>query len=184
MPAESPRYGLALRPRERRLALVAAGVIGCWGALSWVVHPLWDGLRTLRLRIDTQTEKLTALSRLLETAPAIERGYAAVTPYLASGADEQAQGKLLHELETLSRQTSVQLNLKPRPVKRDERGSRFEVELDVEGTQEPLLAFLDGLFRMPRLMTIERLRMFAAPATPSVLRANLVIQALAFTTTP
>ena len=181
MPAESPRSGLALRPRERRLALVAAGAIGCWVALSWVVHPLWDRLRTLRLRMDTQTEKLAALSRLLEAAPAIEREYAAATPYLASGADRQAQERLLHELETLSRQTRVQLNLKPRPVKRDERGSRFEVELDVEGAQELLLAFLDALFQMPRLMTIERLRMFTAPANPSVLRANLVIQALAFT---
>ena len=180
MPAELPRPGPALRPRERRLALVAAVMIGCWAALSWVVHPLWDHLRTLHLRIDTQTEKLEALNRLLAAAPAIERGYAVATPYLASGTDEQAQGRLLHELETLSRQTQVRLNLKPRPVKRDERGSRFEVELDVEGAQQPLLAFLDALFQTPWLMTIERLRMFTAPTNPSVLRANLVIQALAF----
>ena len=172
------RWSLTLHPRERRLALIALVTIGCWAFVSWLVQPLGRRIQTLRLRVDTQTEKLEALTRLFGVAPAIERSYARAATYLASTSDKEGQRSLLHELEALSQQAGVQLNLKPRPVKVEERMSRFEVELDVEGAQPNLLAFLDALLQMPRLMTIERLRMFTSPANTQVLRANLVIQAV------
>ena len=31
----------ALRPREKRLSLIAGVLIGCWLFLSWLVQPLW-----------------------------------------------------------------------------------------------------------------------------------------------
>lgn len=178
MRLDAGRAALALRPRERRLALVALVVIGCWAFVSWLVQPLWARLRTLQRRVEAQTERLDALSRLLAQAPLVERAYASAAPYLAVRDAEEDQRAFLHELETLSRQSSVQLNLKPRSLKGEERLSRFEVELDLEGAQAQVLTFLDALFRMPRLMTIERLRFFTAPANPQVLRANLLLHAL------
>ena len=170
----------ALRPRERRLALIAGVLIGCWAFLSWLVHPLWERVRDLRLRVETHAQKLDGFSRLLARAPSIEREYRAVAAYLAAGDTEHAQGKLLDELESLSRGASVRLNLKPRPVRQEGSVSRFEVELDAEGSQQQLMTFLDALLRLPALLTVERLRISAAPATPDALRANLVIQQLTF----
>ena len=178
MTRDAMRGLLTLHPRERRLALIALVTIGCWAVVSWLVQPLGERIRTLRLRVDTQTEKLEALRRLFGAVPSIERAYAGAAPYLTSTNDEEGQRALLHELEAHSRQAGVQLNLKPRPVKLEERMSRFEVELDIEGEQPNLLKFLDALLGMSRLMTIERLRMFAAPAKAQMLRANLVIQAV------
>ena len=169
---------LILRPRERRLALIASVLIGCWALVSWVAQPLWERNRDLHLHIESQTGKLQALSRLLAQAQTIERQYQGMAAYLQTTDTEEARGTFLNELEALSRSASLQVNLKPRPVKREGHISRFEVELDVEGSQDRLLGFLDALFGMPRLMTIERLRLASIPMKENWLRANLVIQRL------
>jgi Tfp pilus assembly protein PilO len=168
----------SLKPNERRLALIAGGLIGCWALLSWVVQPLWHRAGELRVRVATQAQKLEALNRLIAQAPSVERVYEGLSAYLESGSEEQARSAFLNELELLCRESNLQLNLKPRPVKRGERTSRFEVELDLQGTQADLLRFLDGLLGLPRLVAIERLRISAIPARSDLLRANLVIQKL------
>jgi len=170
----------ALRPRERRLALIAGVLIGCWAFLSWLVHPLWERVQDLRLQVETQTQKLEGFSRLLARAPSIEREYGAAAPYLEAGDAEAAQRMFLDELESLSRGSGVRLNLKPRPLRQEGPMSRFEVELDAEGNQPQTLAFLDALLRLPKLLTVERVRISAAPAKPDVLRANVVLQQLTF----
>ena len=167
-----------LRPGERRLALIAAVVIGCWVVVSWIVQPLWDRVQDLRVRVTAQTEKLEAFNRLVSQASSIERDYQRVAGYLETQDAEEAQGAFLNELATLSRNAGLEPNLKPKTVQRDERLTRYEVELDVEGSQEKLLSFLDALFRMPRLIAIERLRLSIVPAKEQVLRASLVIQKL------
>ena len=169
---------LALRPRERRLALVASVLIGCWGLLSWVVQPLWEHLRTMRLQVEAQSQKLDALSRVLARAPSVEQEYHAVAAFLETGDQEQAQGEFLSALEDLSRASSVQLNLKPKPLKSGDRLSRFEIELDVEGAQQNLMGFLDALMRMPKLISVDRVRISGVPGKPEMLRANLLIQKL------
>ena len=168
----------SLQPRERRLALIAAVLIGCWILLGGLLQPLWERVRALHSTVETQHQKLEGVSRLLDRAPAIERRFQAAAGYLERGDDEQAQSMLLNELESLSRNTGVRLNLKPRPVSPEGRASRFEVELDAEGSQANLLGFLDALFRMPKLLTIERMRISTVPVKPDVLRATVVLQKL------
>jgi len=172
------RGPVTLRPRERRLGLIAVVLIGCWAFLSWLVQPLWERARGLRLQVEIQTRKLDGISGLLARAPSVEREYQAVAVYLQAEDDERAQGNFLNELEALSRSANVRLNLKPRPVREDEHARRFEVELDIEGPQQQLLTFLDALLRLPKLTTIERLRIAAVPARAEVLRATLVLQTL------
>jgi len=169
---------IALRPRERRLLLGAVVILGCWVFLSWVVQPLWDHMRDLHLRVETHSEKLQSLNQLLTQASTIAREHRELALYLEAEPDEQIRRGFLNELEGLSRQSSVQINLKPRPIKESERATRFEIEVDVEGRQEHLMTFLDGLLAMPRLMSIERLRISSIPSKPELLRANLVVQRL------
>ncbi|MBI2496256.1 MAG: type 4a pilus biogenesis protein PilO [Candidatus Omnitrophica bacterium] len=169
---------MTFHSRERRLALLAAILIGCWGLVSWMVQPLWDHLHELRRSAETRAEKLQALNRLVTQMPSIERDYERYAIYLEPTGEGQAPGSLLDELEALARRSNVQLNLKPRPGSQQDRVSRFEVELDVEGAQQSLLAFLDELLRLPRLIAVERLHLATAPAKPDALRANLVLQAL------
>ena len=169
---------LVLRPRELRLALMASALILCWAFVAIHLQPLWDRVQELHRHIETQQEKLTALGRLLAQAPTVEHHHEGVTIYLEAEDDEQARQSFLNELEALSRGASLQLNLKPRAVKRDGRLSRFDIELDAEGSQQNLMSFLDALVSLPRLITIERLRISGVPTKRDLLRANLVIQKL------
>ena len=174
------KRGLTLRPQELRLALIAAGVIGCWAVVSWLVQPLWERVRDLRGHVQDQSERLAALTQMLAESQSADSRHALLAEYLKAEDDESAQGSFLNALEALARQTTLQLNLKPRPGKRDGRVTRFEVELDVEGPQQQLMGFLDALLQMPRAIAFERLRISAVPAKHDVLRANLVIQKLTF----
>lgn len=167
----------AIRPREFRLAMIAGGLIGCWAVVSLIVQPLWDRNSDLRLEVETRTERLSAVSRLLEQAPKIESNYQQIIPYL-QGNDDTSQGAFLNELEALSRDSQVRMNMKPRAVKQEGKLSRYEVELDLEGSQEQVMVFLDSILKLPKLITVERLRLTSAPTREALLRANLVIQKL------
>ncbi len=165
---------LALDARERRLILMAGIALGCWAFISWIVQPLWDRAGELREHIQRQEKKLSAISRLLAQASAADPASGGAAVDVAETDD--AQRSFLGELESLSRNSDVRVNLKPRPGTMDGKVSRFEVELDVEGSQEQLLGFLDALLQMPRLLTIERLRLSSVPLKENYLRASLVIQ--------
>jgi hypothetical protein len=167
---------VTFRPRERRLALIAGMVIGVWLALTWAVQPLWERVRDVGLGVETRAEKLHAVTRLLEQGPAIERAYHTYGPYLAAGDGEAQERALLQELESLARAASVQLNLKPRLPTASARATAYEIELDAEGAQPQLLEFLDALLRLPRLVSVERLRIAVVPAKPDTLRATLTLE--------
>ena len=164
----------ALRPAERRLALIAVMVIGCWAFVSLVVQPLLVRRDVVRQQVETQSEKLEAIHRVLSQADAVDQVYQQYAPYL----DTADGGTFFSELESVARTASVTMNLKPRPVKTDGRVSRLEVELDVEGPQANLLAFLDSVLQMPKLVAIDRLRLSTTPAKEGVLRANLILRKL------
>ena len=169
----------SLQPRERRLALIAAVLIGCWVLLGGLLQPLWERVQVLHASVEVQHQKLDGITRLLDRAPAIERRFQAAEGYLEPGNnDEQAQGAFLNELESLSRTSDVRLNLKPRSASPEAHVSRFEVELDAEGSQANLLGFLDALLKMPKLLTVERLRIATVPARQDLLRATVVLQKL------
>lgn len=168
----------SLLPNELRLALFTVGLVVCWGVLSFIVQPLMDRHRDLQLQVTTQQEKFEALAALMQQASVVDKHYQAVAPYLPSDNEDQAQHDLLNELEELSRQANLRLNMKPRQAKKEERINRFEVELDVEGSQQNVLSFLDAILTMPRLITVERLRIATIPTKEQLLRANIVIQRL------
>ena len=165
----------ALKPRERRLALVAALLVGCWVLASALVQPLWDQIQQLRLHTQMQHDRVQGLGRIVSRRGAIEREHQRLAGYLAPEADPQ--GGLLNALEALARQSGLHLNLKPRPIRRESGSSRVEIELDVEGAQAALLGFLDALMKMPRLLVVERLRMSTVPGK-DILRMDLMLSQL------
>ena len=165
-----------IRPAEFRLALIAVGLIACWGLVSGLLQPQWDRLNDLALNLDTHTQRYQAFAKLFAQAADLEPRHEQVRVYLESAQADGAQDRLLVELEQLSREARVLLNLKPRPMKAEKNAPRYELEMDLEGSQADLMNFLDGLFRLPRLFTVERLRLSTIPARTDTLRANLVIQ--------
>ena len=168
--------GFLRQPSERRLAIVAGVVIGVWMVVSFIIQPMWNRKESLRLAVEAKMEKLEAVNRLIGESGTIEQSYANQEGFFAAESEEVAQRGLLAEIESLSRTSSLQLNLKPKQTKQQNHADRFEIELEVQGPQAQLLGFLDSLFGLPKLVSIQRLRITTVPAQGDVLRANLVIQ--------
>ncbi len=164
-----------LAPRERRLALSAGILIVSWGVVSFLLQPLWSRGEELKSEAASQTEKLDALNALIAQQQTVAHAYEQVAAYLQP-TEAGTQAGLLSELESLSRQADLRLNLKPRPGKRDAHGERLEIEVDVEGPQAKVLSFLDEVLTMPRLVSVERLRLASVPAKTDTVRANLILQ--------
>jgi Tfp pilus assembly protein PilO len=164
-----------LKPNERRLLVIVAAILGTWAILSWVIQPLWSRAADLRLEAESQTERLSVMSRLAQESPRIQRIYEALAPYLADSDPKQAHQAFLAELETLSRDAGLTLNLKPKEANPQAQQAHFMVELEVQGSQAQLLGFLDSLLSAPRLVTLERMRIASIPSTEDKVRANLVL---------
>jgi Tfp pilus assembly protein PilO len=142
-----------------------------------VVEPLWQRIQAVQTRARANREKIKALTRLLEQAGTVASDYQReVAEYVEPASQGEAAGEaLLQELEALSRSSGVQVDLKPRPGKAEAQFTRLEVEVNLEGSQQEVLTFLDGVFRMPRLLTIERLKLSANPVKGDLLRAHLLL---------
>jgi Tfp pilus assembly protein PilO len=166
---------LTFSGRERRLSLVAGVLCGSWLLVTWGVQPLWQRSEDLRQHVERQSERLHGIARLLGHAQTIEEHRQQLGAYFTAGADEETRA-LLTQLETLSRTSDVRLNLKPRAAQASVLKGRVEVELEVEGAQPAILRFIDGLTAMPRLITIDQLRLMHAPTKDRILRASFVIQ--------
>ena len=168
--------GITFRPRERRLAFAVAILVGMWAVVSWMLQPLWDRVHDLRYTVQGRRQKFEAMAQLVEQAPMIEQDYDHYAAYVRL-MEEPEDRTVLNDLEELSRRSNVQLNLKPRAGISGTLGQET-VEIDAEGALPNLLGFLDELLRLPRLVTVERLRITSVPAKPNTLRASLTLQQL------
>jgi hypothetical protein len=164
-----------LAPREQKLVLLAAVLIAMWVVVSRIGRPLLDQLTQLEQRTSASQQKLDRLRELADRHPSIERAYQAYAVYRSEESDESGQGAFFSELEELAQSVGLQLSLKPRPIQRDGSLSRLKVELDVEATQEKLLAFLDRLFAHPSLIELDRLRISASASKAYPLKATLLV---------
>ena len=165
-------------PRERYLAILALGIVGFWLAGSRWIQPLWDQIQGLEVELQARTEKLQALHRLLAQKSTIESDYDHLALYLHPQDASTLTGDWLEELESLSRASDLSLSLKPLPLRLETPLIRFTVELELEGSQEHLLTFLDQLLKVEALVRVEQLRLAMIPDKPGLLRATLIIQRL------
>ena len=94
---------MTLRPRERRLALIASILIGVWAVVAWCIQPLWERVRDVGVNVGMRTEKLSAMTRLLEQTPQIARDYQTYRAYLEPGEGEAVGRALFQEVNLIAR---------------------------------------------------------------------------------
>lgn len=167
----APRLSL----REQRLAFVTGVVLLTGGIVSWVVAPRWQRLAELREQAALTLEKLQRLEALARQRPDIDAAYQGYAALVSSDDPEAAQRRFLDELDLLAQGAQLHLDLKPQPIQAAETLKRVSVEIDVQTTQDALLAFLDQLLTQPALIELERLRISTAVSAEAPLRANLVV---------
>jgi len=174
---------MARRPasaRERLFAFGALGVVMTWAVVSHVGVPLWERMSLLQQQATLSEEKTARLRELLRRKPLIEQQHATYTHFWSDESDELIQGAFLDQLEQMAEAAKLHLSVKPRPISQIGKTSRFEVELEVDATQESLLTFLDQLLRWPHLIEIVRLRISTTVSKEYPLRATLVVNKAVF----
>ena len=164
-----------LLPREQQLAIAALGVMVSWVVVSWIGLPLWNHLNQLDQQRLLAEKKLTRLKELASRKPIIEQAYQRYARFRSAEPDERIQQAFLNELEQLGQGGEFSMNLKPRPAQRQGDVTRFGVELDVEATQQDLLAFLDRLLASASLLELERLRISTTASKDHPLKATLLV---------
>ena len=170
----------SLSSRERLLAVATGMVILIGLMVTWVGLPLWDRVTSLQEQATASTEKLARLRKLASNRPSIEHRHRQYAAFFSQESDELLQGGLLDALEQLAASSRLQLNLKPLPVHRDGRISRFRVEVEVDGEQAGILEFLDRLLSSPDLVEVDRLRLSSTASRDFPLRAALVVTKIVF----
>ena len=154
-----------LKPAERRLIVILGSLVGAWAVLQFLVQPLWGRMSDLRVGIESRLEKLQALRRLADEETQVTRQFASLAPYVESAAGGDAQQQLLLTLETLARESSLHLNLKPRTqLPAQQTKDRFEVEIELDGPQAAFFQFFDKLLALPQLVSVQRLRIASQPS--------------------
>ncbi len=166
---------LRVSPREQTLALATVVIVCVSAATSRFGLPKLDRLSQLEQQEDVAQRKLARLRELAARQSQIERAYQSSASFRAREPDEVMLAAFLDELEQLARAKTVQMNLKPRPIRREGVLVRLGVELELDGTQEALLGFLDSLFAGPNLIELERLRIGPSPSKGLPLRATLLV---------
>lgn len=167
-------------PSARRNAplLRLAGVALAGGlAIGWG-RPLWQRLAHLEQEASTAQQRVAQLQALMQRRAIIEQQAQTYAKFSTAEPEEVLQRQLLDELERWAEDTGVQLNLQPRPVQREDVVSRLKVEVELEGPQAALLAFLDRMLSTPSLLQLDRVHITAASSKDSRLRANLVVTRL------
>ena len=164
------------KTHERMLAAMAVVVIA--GAILgvWVIEPLIGKIGQARSEIEGKKTKLESVKRLIGESTRVNQEYQALAEFYEDQTGGVAPHAILDEIETLSSQLNLQLNLKPRGLKHDEDMEYFEIELEVQGSQDPMMSFLDELLRLRTLMLVERLRVTNAPTREHKLQANILLR--------
>jgi len=170
--------GTRFSGRERTLAVAAAMVIVLWGLVSWLLLPLSGRFVQLRETTAGALAKLERLQQLARQKGRIEQRAQAYAPFWSDEPEEALRGAFLDELEQLAASASLQLNLKPRPSRQEGHITRLGVELEVDATQDRLLAFLDLLLKQPSLYEIDRIRISTSASKEFPLRAALIVNKL------
>lgn len=165
--------GMSLRDRKRVL-VVGVGLVS-WLVIGWGGVPLWHRLTHLEQESSSSRQRMAQLQELLRRQPVIEQQARAYANFSSDESEEMAQRRLLDELEAWAGEANVQLNLKPKPIQREGTVSRLGVEVELDSTQDALLAFLDRVLTAPALLELDRLQISATASNDALLRAHLTV---------
>ena len=160
----------ALTDRERLMALAAALTLGSAVIAARVLGPMWDHAQRLQAQVTRMSGQLHAAQRTSRAGAVGSEAAALIQQERLALQDPQPQLRLFEELDVLARQSGVRLDL--RPSASEEPG----VLAALEGGQAQVLAFLDAVMGMRRLISIEQVRLTGGGGAAGSVRMELALQ--------
>jgi Tfp pilus assembly protein PilO len=156
-----------------------------------LISPIRARFNALNQQIRTGEKQLGSDIRNLNQKDAIEEEYRKSFPYIQrSGSDEEEVAKILGEIESLARKSSVYLvDMKPRkpqpvgsppggtsgPAEGTDFYKEYTVEIEAQGQMESLMNFIYQLNTSSQLLRIETLRITQTKSGSKTLTASMLI---------
>ena len=93
-----------------------------------------------------------------------------------SGSDEEEVAKILGEIESLARQSTVYLeDMKPLKPKEIDFYKEYAVEIEAEARMQSLVSFLYQLNMSSQLLRVEKLRLNLSKSGSDILKVSMLI---------
>ncbi len=142
-----------------------------------LISPIRTKFNALNQQIRISEKQLGSDMRNINQKKFISEEYEQYLPYVRrSGSDEEEVAKILGEIESLARKSSVYLvDMKPRKPRDVEFYKEYTVEIEAEGYMESLMSFIYQLNTSSQLLRIETLRLNLTKGGSNVLSASMLI---------
>lgn len=155
-------------------AILAVG----WLLGLWLAADLGARSAQRRLELDTARQHLAKYQAIAALTPRIEATYQTYAGVFQPQEPQPAGAQAFMEQLEGCADGSMQLNLKPQALRsqaKDIGTKQIGVEVELETTQQGVMAFLDRLFALPSLVELERFQVAASASAEYPLKASLLV---------
>lgn len=176
----------AFSRREKTIAAICAAAISIWTVDALVIRPIKHSIVVLEERIAVQEKETLHRLKSVSQKPTVDAGFSRLeeTLRLHEKGDEEARASMLEDVERIARLKGVDLSeVKPQAVAGEAReGKRaFAVRMQVDGSLDRLLVFLNELLKSDKLYLIQTFRMTPHPDGNGRIRAHVTANRILFT---
>ena len=158
--------------------MLAAGIFAVSALLDrLVISSIQGRLRKINQETAISEKQLGWSLRNLNQKEIIAEEYQKyITHVRKNGSDEEEVARILGEIESLARNSSVYLvDMKPQMPKEIDFYRAYAVEIEAEGEMKPLINFLQQLNGSSQLLRAEKLRLKSKEKNLSIMKASMLI---------
>jgi Tfp pilus assembly protein PilO len=170
-------YFSKLSKREKTFVYATALIVFFAAVDRLVYYPIVNHFNELDQEILKQEEQIRKNWRSLAVREAVLKSFSAYEGYaLTAGSDEEEVANLLNEIEALARKTGLSLiNVKPKPLTKEEVWKRYPVEVEVETEWAPLFKFIYELYSSKFLLRVKYIRLVPKGRLTAEVKGYLLI---------
>jgi Tfp pilus assembly protein PilO len=170
-------YFSKLSKREKTFVYATALIVFFAAVDRLVYYPIVNHFNELDQEILMQEEQIRKNWRSLAVREAVLKSFSAYEGYaLTAGSDEEEVANLLNEIEALARKTGLSLiNVKPKPLTKEEVWKRYPVEVEVETEWAPLFKFIYELYSSKFLLRVKYIRLVPKGRLTAEVKGYLLI---------
>lgn len=170
-------YFAKLSKREKTF-VYATALIVFFAAVDRLVYvPIVNLSDELDREILMQEKQIKANWRNLAMREAVLKTFSVYDGYASStGSDEKEVANLLNEIEALARKNGLSLiNVKPKPLTKEQYWKRYHVEVEIETEWTPLFKFIYDLYSSKFLLRVKHLRLVPKGRLTTEVKGYLLI---------
>lgn len=166
-----------LNKREKFLLYLTVALLVIWVLHGFIVKPIANKWKQIDEKIEISGLSLEKNQKIIDRKDRIRREYEKyATSVKMTGSEEEEMAKLLTEIESLARSSSVRIiGIKPRPIKKVQFYNIYFVELDAEGDIGQISKFIYDIQNSPQLLKVDKFSLGTKGEATNLLKCQILI---------